>query len=223
MSSPVDAYLAEIAAALPGPRRRRSDILAELRDGLNDAADSHRAAGLPGTAAIHAAVSEFGDPRQLAAAFRPELAVTQARRFILALSLSAPLIVLLWMHAVAASDRTGPPALSWHWLDAPPVPITTAALGVATLAALAILASRAIVKPLIYHPRLAPLSGAVAGYTVAAADLFILTLLGTQIAFAPPGSLAAVPVTAAALPTAARLGITHRAALRCIRATRDNP
>jgi hypothetical protein len=223
MTSPIDDYITELATALPGPRRKRNDILAELRDGLCDATDAHRAAGLPAAAAIHAAVSEFGDPRQLATAFRPDLAATQARRLILALSLTAPLIVLLWMHAAAVSDGSGPRALSWHLLAAPPVPIATAALGVAALAAFATLANCGIVKPLIDHPRLATRSAAVAGFTVATTDLFILTLLGTQIAIAPPGSLATVPVTAAALLTAARSGITHRATLRCIRAARANP
>jgi hypothetical protein len=38
----VDAYLRAVAASMPGPRRARSDILAELRSGLLDAIDAHR-------------------------------------------------------------------------------------------------------------------------------------------------------------------------------------
>src|SRR6266542_1885982 len=42
----IEPYLAELAAALPGPAGARAGILAELRAGLLDAADAHHRAGL---------------------------------------------------------------------------------------------------------------------------------------------------------------------------------
>ena len=41
------AYLSDVAAQLRGPRRRREAILAELRDGLEQATEDNIAAGLP--------------------------------------------------------------------------------------------------------------------------------------------------------------------------------
>lgn len=79
----VDGYLGEIAARLAGPARIRAGIIAELRGGLLDAADAHHDAGLPADDAAGAAICEFGDPGQVAAAFRPGLALSQARRVAL--------------------------------------------------------------------------------------------------------------------------------------------
>jgi Epoxide hydrolase N terminus/HAAS len=115
----IDAYLGEVAAALTGPPRARADIVAELRSGLLDAADAHRSAGLAAAPAAEAAIGEFGDPRQVAAAFRPELTLTQARRLALTLVATGPLIGLLpggdlvyglgsgWLKELAGYWRTG--------------------------------------------------------------------------------------------------------------------
>src|SRR5258708_6769160 len=68
----LESYLAEVTARLPGPARAHAGIVAELRAGLLDAADAHRAAGLDPDTAAKAAISEFGDPHQVGDAFRPE-------------------------------------------------------------------------------------------------------------------------------------------------------
>jgi hypothetical protein len=75
----------------------------ELRAGLLDAIDAYRSAGLAADQAAQAAVSEFGDPRQVAGAFRPELAVSQARHVAITLLATGPLIGLLWAAAAMAS------------------------------------------------------------------------------------------------------------------------
>jgi len=82
---PIKSYLAEIAAALPGPGRARAGVVAELRSGLLDAADAHRRAGLDPPAAARAAVAEFGHPAQVVAAFRPRISATQARHVAITL------------------------------------------------------------------------------------------------------------------------------------------
>ncbi len=141
-ASPViDAYLREITAGLPGPARARGDIVAELRSGLLDAADAHRRAGLPDAAAAAAATAEFGDPHQVAKAFRPELAARLARRVALTLVATGPLIGLLWASAAAASHiaiRHAPP---WDWAGTPPgspaaLPLALAAIVITAWAAL---------------------------------------------------------------------------------------
>ena len=222
MTTPIDEYLDQVAAFLPGPRRRRNDVLSELRDGLRDAADGHGGVtGPPSKAAMTAAVKEFGDPRQLAKAFCPHLAAAQARRLLLVLSLSAPLIMLLWMYAAAASDATGQGSLSWHSLTAPPVPIAAAALGIAAIAGTAIFLTQQLLRTSTGHAKLEPVSAAIAGFSIAGADLFILALLGEQILVAHPGRLSFMPVAGAAILTVGRLTISHKEARACIRAARS--
>ncbi len=102
-SQHIESYLSEAAAALPGPARARDDLIAELRSGLLDATDAYHAAGHSPDEAAAAATAEFGDPRQIAAAFGPELAARQARRTALALITTGPLIGLLWAAAATAS------------------------------------------------------------------------------------------------------------------------
>ena len=67
---PVDAYLAELAQRLRGPRRLRRRILAELRAGLGDAVDDNRAAGMADARAQTEAVAGFGSPQAVAEADR---------------------------------------------------------------------------------------------------------------------------------------------------------
>lgn len=81
----VEGYLAEVTARLPGPASAHSGIVAELRSGLLDAADSHRCAGLPPAQAALAAIREFGDPSRVADGFRAEIAASHARRVALVL------------------------------------------------------------------------------------------------------------------------------------------
>ena len=68
-------YLDEVATGLRGPRRRRARILAELRDGLDEAWQSTPSAGLPADQAATAATVRFGDPTVVAQAFAAELAI----------------------------------------------------------------------------------------------------------------------------------------------------
>ena len=76
------AYLSDLAVQLQGPRRRRDAILAELRDGLDQATEDCIANGLPADRAAAAATSQFGSPHAVASAFAGELATAYARRTI---------------------------------------------------------------------------------------------------------------------------------------------
>lgn len=77
---PIDAYVADLDAALSGPRRVRTDLLAEARDGLVDAAEAYAAAGYPPDEAQRRAVADFGMVAAVAPAYRRELAAAQGWR-----------------------------------------------------------------------------------------------------------------------------------------------
>ena len=92
-----DAYLADLARRLCGPRRRRVAIVAELRDGLHHASEDHMAAGLAPTQAGVAAIRQFGDPQAVADAFAGELATGYARRTIAWYIATGPLVGIWWL------------------------------------------------------------------------------------------------------------------------------
>jgi hypothetical protein len=123
------AYLADIAAGLRGPRRRRERILAELRDGLELAVADHTSAGLPPAQAAAAAIDQFGDARAIAGVFAPELAVAYARRTLAWFIATGPLVGIWWLLVLQPHPwRTGLVAV----LGAiPVVPLIVAAIATA--------------------------------------------------------------------------------------------
>src|SRR5262249_51753946 len=143
----VDDYLGQVADGLPGPRRARAAILAELRAGLLDAAEAHRRAGLMRSAAAQAAAGGVGAPIHIAAAFRAELRPRKVRRIAVLLLASAPLIALAWTGAALGSHLGAGHALPSHWPGAPRAwhfALPLAAVGLilgATAAAAAVFAS----------------------------------------------------------------------------------
>jgi HAAS domain-containing protein len=78
--TPVDDYLTGLSRALPGPRRRRADLLAEARDHLIDATEAFEADGLLRQQAEQEAVADFGELDEVVPGYRADLAVTQSRR-----------------------------------------------------------------------------------------------------------------------------------------------
>ena len=217
----IESYLAEVAAGLPGPARARRDIVAELRAGLLDAIDARRSAGLPEGEAVEAAVREFGGPRQVASAFRPELAARSARRTALTLVATGPMVGALWATAAIASHIGIRPAPPWNWAGAPPgslpaFPLAAAAIAVTVWAALfTVAATGRLTRWLPAGARLAPATTAIAGFGAVAADVIIFMLLASQLVTAPR-ALAPVPVTAAAIASLIRLTLARRAARRCL-------
>jgi hypothetical protein len=101
-------YLSEVAAQLYGPRRRREAIIAELRDGLDQATEDNILAGLPPDHAAAAAITQFGTPEAVADAFRGELATAYARRTIAWFIVTGPLVGIWWLLLLQPSPwRTG--------------------------------------------------------------------------------------------------------------------
>jgi hypothetical protein len=212
----IDAYLARVGDDLPGPRQARAAILAELRSGLLDAAETHRQAGLTPSAAARAATGEFGDPIQIASAFRVELTAARARRLAVVLLASAPLIALAWIAAAAGSHLGSRHALPWQSPSVSPawhVALPTAAVALvvgACAAAAAVAATGRITRWFPNCARFAPASANAAGVAVAAVDVILLLLLSRQLARAP-ATLDATPVTIAALASTTRLFFARQA------------
>jgi hypothetical protein len=212
-----------VAARLPGPARARRDVVAELHAGLLDGIDARRGSGFTPVQAVAQTLLEFGDPRQVAAAFGPELAARGARRVALTLVLTGPLIGALWVAAARASHVAIRPAPPWHWASVPAdsrlvLPLAAAAIAVTAWAALLTVAATGhLTRWLPARPRLAPTTAAIAGFGAVAADVIIFVLLASQLLTAP-AVIAPVPIAVAATASLIRLALTPRAARRCLTA-----
>jgi hypothetical protein len=99
----VDDYLATFAACLPATRRAKTRIVAEISDGLVSTVDSLVAGGSTAADAARAAVTEFGDPRWLAAEFAAQLTPLSAHRTGVALLVTGPAVGLMWASAYGAT------------------------------------------------------------------------------------------------------------------------
>jgi hypothetical protein len=108
----IDEYLAGLSCRLTGPRRVRTDLLAEARDGLVDAAEAYADAGLPPSAAAARAIADFGGYDQVVADYQAELAAAQGRRTALLVTVVMPSVMLMsrlmWMGS-PWSESGGPP------------------------------------------------------------------------------------------------------------------
>jgi hypothetical protein len=103
----IDAYIDELGRHLRGPRRVKSDLLAEARDALDDAARAHEDGGLGRLAAEVRAVDEFGRVDEVGPAYQAELAFSQGRRTALSLLLVLSVQAAAWQVAWPAM-RPGP-------------------------------------------------------------------------------------------------------------------
>lgn len=193
----VDAYLAELAARLRGPRRTRARVLAEVGDGLAEAIQTNLAQGMPPDTANARAVETFGPPDTVAHAFVGELATASARRIIALFVLTGPLVGIWWLLLLHPSPwRTGPVAMV---AAIPAVPLI--ALAIATAAGTVASTGRLV----RWLPEATPSRALVAATTVAvlclAADLIVLGVLTVHLARGHPvaAPLAAVAATASLL------------------------
>jgi hypothetical protein len=134
---PIGTHLAELARAVRGPGRFRRSVLREVRDGLDDAADAYRRAGVDDERAARLAVRDFGPVAELAPLYQDELAADAGRRTAVLLAVGVPAVTAAWSLLFSSGAAAGSPA-----------PSPVAALGVvqdvagvlATLTALALVA-----------------------------------------------------------------------------------
>jgi hypothetical protein len=203
-------YLADLGARLRGPRRRRAEILAEIRDGLHEATSDNTGRGMDPAAAAAAALLRFGGPQTVADAFAGELVTAHARRAIEWFLATGPLVGIWWLLLLQPRPwHTGPVAL-------------VAAVPVLPLIAVAIAAGAgtyATTGRLIrWLPETTPrraLAGttAVAGSCVASDLTMIAVCLASGAAGRPLGAVA----VAASL---ARVAASLAAIRRCLRLRR---
>jgi hypothetical protein len=180
----IDAYLATLA------RRLSTDAVDELADGLTEAYLRHRSAGLAPDAAADAAITEFGTPDLVLAAF-----VRQApgRRVAWALLCSGPVVGLCWGTALVMDH-------AWTW----PVPaVLRAAFGVTLLGVVAMLVLAATGRRSYRRTRIA----AGAALCLIGLDGAILTAIALiappfvwPMALAVPASLTRMALTARVIP-----------------------
>jgi hypothetical protein len=205
--APIAEYLDELSARLLGPRRRRAQILAELRDGLNQATEEHLAAGMSAQQAQTAAVAQFGSPPAVADAFAGELATAYARRTLALYVLTGPLVGIWWLFLLQPDPwRAGLIAL----LAAIPV-LPLVVIAIATAAGT--LASTG--RLMRWLPEAAP--GRALAATAVIAGLCIggdLTMIGLFVASETPvRPLAIIAVAASMLRIACGITVIARAAL----------
>lgn len=104
---PVETYLAGLNRALVGPRRRKTDLLAEARDSLVDATEAFEADGLSVDEAKLRAVQDFGDLAEVVPGYRAELGIAQGRRTAVLLFLVLIAQPIVWLPGV------------WAWTQQP--------------------------------------------------------------------------------------------------------
>jgi hypothetical protein len=92
---PIESYLAGLRRRLPRGRSGH-DVLTELRDGLEDAAEAYRSAGLAPVEAERRAVADFGDAEEIGDLCRTEVEAAAGFRAAVVVAVGYPLILGLW-------------------------------------------------------------------------------------------------------------------------------
>jgi hypothetical protein len=184
----VDAYLGELAHLLRGPRRRRAQILAELRDGLHQAIADHTTDGRTEDQAVESAIDHFGTPQAVADAFAGELVTAYARHTIAWYIATGPLVGIWWLLLLQPHPwRAGLVAL----LAAIPV-IPLIAIAIATAAGTFATTGRLI----RWLPEASPHRALTATIAVAAlalvGDLTVITLYVRSAALVRPLAILAI-------------------------------
>ena len=215
-SDPIDSLLMATGARLTGPAGPREDILAELRDGLVEAAEANKRNGMAHGEAVQLALRQFGDAPTLAAAFWPEMAAAKARRVVLALFATGPIVAALW----ASAARSRGSASESGMFDGGQ-PHLAAALLVAAAIGCGIWTIVAT-GPVPRLPRIAPqmllLGAAATGGIAVIADLAVLSTLAVRLA-GFPGPIHQLALGAAMLASSTRLILTSRASWSCLAMT----
>lgn len=219
ISGVIEAYLHEVDTKLVGPAPARGDIIAELRDGLSAAVETHLEEDACDPAeAARLAVREFGLPSLVAAGFSAELAARQARRVGLGLMASGPLVGGVWLAALGTWPSTLLRGhLSQGWSIAP---LYGVILAVAVPAAvLAVVATGPLERWMPELPRLAPSAAALGAGACVAGDLTLLLMFAASpmpVATGAPWPLllALAPLVSLARLVGASQGLRHCLALR---------
>ncbi|ODU17617.1 MAG: hypothetical protein ABT15_03065 [Pseudonocardia sp. SCN 73-27] len=201
---PVDAHVDALGAMLRGPARLRASMLAEARDGLEDAAESLCGTGVEPREARSRAVADFGAVDEIAPRYQEELAAAQSRRTATLIAVTFPALILVW--TLLKQDSPGSPVeltLLFH-VEAVTT-VVAAILALATLLAVRRAHPARALRAITLVGTLAPLVCVVTGLTMA--------LLGPSHGSAHlPAAYAATAVVLVALIRS--VGRAHRVLVR---------
>lgn len=199
-------YLADLGTRLHGPRRTRAAILAEIRDGLNQATADHTARGLGPADAAARAVEQFGSPQAVADAFTDELATAYARRTITAFILTGPLVGIWWLLLLHPQPWRSTPAALIAAIPAIPL------IAVAVATALGTYATTG--RLMRWLPETTPAHALTATTAIAGlcmlGDLTVLTTLATGGPTPQSNALTAVAVGASLARIACSITVIRR-------------
>jgi hypothetical protein len=181
VTSAIDTYVAELDAALRGPRRAKNDLLTEARDSLIDAAEAYESGGADRAGAEREAVREFGELREVVPGYQTELALAQGRRTALLVLFVFAAQPFVWGYAFRWVTNTSveDPRTGFQFADD-----LVERLGALTIlvALLTVLAYRIGMRFPVVRDRLARITAYFA-LTVSAAFAVLatlLTLIGTK-------------------------------------------
>lgn len=179
----ISTHLAALGRRLPAA------AVDELADGLTETYRHHLGRGLAPDAAATAAIAEFGDPDQIAAAFTRQ---APGRRTALALLATAPIFAASWGPSLIV-------AKAWTW----PIPPAAGAAFALTLATVVGMLTTAATSRTYRRTRLA-VPGSAALIALDAAMLTAVVLAAPALvwpmAIAIPASLARLVTTVRILP-----------------------
>lgn len=213
----IEGLLSSVGARLPGPMRPRAEILAELRDGLLAAVEANERKGLEHGEAVQLALRQFGDASTLAASFWPEMAAARARRMVLALSATAPVVVALWASAARSRGSGSERGL----FDGGQAHLAAALLVLAGIGCgiWTVVATSRILRWAQIGPQMLLLGAAATGGIAIVADVAVLSILALPLA-SFSGPIHQLVLGAAVLATGTRLVVTSRASWSCLAMTR---
>ncbi|MBB5910246.1 permease prefix domain 1-containing protein [Actinoalloteichus hymeniacidonis] len=106
----IEDYLVALNRRLSGPGSVKSELLAEIRHSLDDAAEAYRDGGFSEADAQHRAVVEFGRVELVAEECQAELAVSHGLGTVRTLLAATVLLVALW--------ECGRRLITGHWSGA---------------------------------------------------------------------------------------------------------
>ena len=185
---PIAAYTAVLDASLHGPRRAKERLLAEIADGLRDAAEPYHAAGGELAAAVERATDEFGRPRDLIPECQRELTIRQTRATAARLALCAAVALAGW-HTLWVGAGGG----LWRLVAIPLAAVT--ALG-AVHAGAVLLATGRLGRSLRTPARLATTTAWTASVAAVTMVLTTAVLLAVLADAAAPAAVLLAGVTA---------------------------
>jgi hypothetical protein len=212
---PVAEYLRELETLIPGRLHGRDSALAELADGLRDAAEHYRSRGMDPDAAAARAVLDCGSTPLIASEFATVLAAGHARRTALVLLATGPVVGVLWLMTLVPG-RT-PDALLMRY----PV-LGMLVFASVTCALLTMLTTGSAIRwlPQIH---LAPCRMAAAACAAAATGDLLLLFVAARSALGPASSVAWMPGLMACAASLVRLTLTQRVARRDLQTRRFSP